>query len=92
MNALAANFATLGAYLAAATMTATINGWSVVAMTEQDTGRCIGYLNHPTLSDPRSGQPFGDSQEVRAYALSRGYLRWYRPGERDAAAVGTVRR
>lgn len=76
MNALAANFAALGDYLAAATMAVTINGWSVVAMTEQDTGLCIGYLNHPTLSDPRSGKPFGDSQKVREYAFSRGYLRW----------------
>ena len=91
MNALAANFAALGDYLAAATMVVAINGWSVVAMSEQDTGLCLAYLNHPTLSDPRSGQPFRDSLEVRSYALSRGYLRWYRPGERDAAAVGTVR-
>jgi hypothetical protein len=26
---------------------------------------------------------------VRAYALARGYLRWYRPGERDAISTTT---
>lgn len=43
--------------------------------------RCVASLFHPTASDPLDGQPVTGWDEVRAYALARGYLRWYRPGE-----------
>lgn len=85
MIALAANFAAVGAHLAAATTLVTVGGWHVGTVTYGPGRRCVASLFHPTASDPLDGQPVTGWDEVRAYALSRGYLRWYRPGERDAA-------
>lgn len=82
MIALAANFAAVGAHLAAATTLVTVGGWHVGTVTYGPGRRCVASLRHPTTSDPLDGQPVTGWDEVRAYALARGYLRWYRPGER----------
>lgn len=80
-TALAANFAAVGAHLAAATTLVTVGGWHVGTVTYDPGRRCVASLFHPTASDPLDGQPVTGWDEVRAYALARGYLRWYRPGE-----------
>lgn len=85
MNPLAANFAAVGAHLAAATTLVTVGGWHVGSLTFHATGRCVASLRHPTVSDPLDGQEVASPEAVREHALARGYLRWYRSGEQDSA-------
>ncbi len=81
MNALAANFAAVGAHLAAATCVVTVGDWQVGCVTHHAAGRHVAMLRHPTASDPLDGRDVASPRVVRDHALARGYLRWYRPGE-----------